>query len=495
MLPYIIRTTLFLTFFYAFYMLVMRRTTFFRFNRIMIFAGTVLCFLLPLVHVPETAVPSLSGGLDSVMVLPEASVSAAGTASTPTAGFPWPALILGLYLAGAAVVAGMTVLSLLSIRKKIRSGECIEEDGYHIVLSDANHSAGSFSWGRYILMSRTDYEQNPVILLHEKVHVRCRHSWDVAAFSLVTILHWFNPIVWMMRLELALLHEYEADEGVLDQGVEPKQYQLLLVRKSVGEERFSLANGFNHAKLSGRISMMQSLPSRAVRKAVYAAILPVFLVVAVACNSRSARNEQRFDNVTVQVRSDKGLSSSLVHFSLKDLDKALDKARKEASDPAYVTVTLSQEEGAEQEYMDVLKYLQEASVPFKQEIRNASVIEAESGKTAEPADSDGAIPFTLVEQKPSFNGGDPGEFSKWVNEHLHYPDEAKNLNVSGRVLVNFTVDKDGSVKNVKILRGVHPLLDEVVVKVVSESPAWTPGKVRGEPVPVTFSFPVVFRLK
>ena len=101
-----------------------------------------------------------------------------------------------------------------------------------------------------------------------------------------------------------------------------------------------------------------------------------------------------------------------------------------------------------------------------------------------------AIPFQLVEEKPSFQGGDANQFSKWVNSRLVYPEIAKENGVQGRVTLQFTVEKDGTVTKVKVLRGVDPSLDKEAVRVVSMSPKWSPGKQRDRAVPVTYTFPV-----
>jgi len=106
-----------------------------------------------------------------------------------------------------------------------------------------------------------------------------------------------------------------------------------------------------------------------------------------------------------------------------------------------------------------------------------------------------AIPFQLVESKPKFQGGDANAFSKWVNQRLVYPEIAKENGVQGRVMLQFTVNADGSVSNVKVLRGVDPALDKEAVRVVSSSPKWEPGKQRDRKVKVTYTFPVIFQLR
>ena len=106
-----------------------------------------------------------------------------------------------------------------------------------------------------------------------------------------------------------------------------------------------------------------------------------------------------------------------------------------------------------------------------------------------------AIPFALVEEKPKFQGGDANTFSKWVNSKLVYPEIAKENGVQGRVTLQFTVNTDGSVSNVTVLRGVDPSLDKEAMRIVSSSPKWEPGRQRDRPVKVTYTFPVIVQLR
>lgn len=103
------------------------------------------------------------------------------------------------------------------------------------------------------------------------------------------------------------------------------------------------------------------------------------------------------------------------------------------------------------------------------------------------------IQYQDVDEKPSFNGGDANQFAVWVGQNLVYPAEARDNGLSGRVVLQFVIEKDGSVGNVTVLRGVDPILDNEAVRVVSMSPKWTPGKVDGKPVRVSYTFPLLFR--
>lgn len=105
-----------------------------------------------------------------------------------------------------------------------------------------------------------------------------------------------------------------------------------------------------------------------------------------------------------------------------------------------------------------------------------------------------AIPFSVVENKPTFNDSDANEFSKWVSEQMQYPQDAIDQNIQGRVVLQFTVNKEGQVEDVQVVRGVNEALDNEAVRVVTASPKWEPGTQNGNPVNVRYTFPVVFRL-
>lgn len=127
-------------------------------------------------------------------------------------------------------------------------------------------------------------------------------------------------------------------------------------------------------------------------------------------------------------------------------------------------------------------------------LSRAQMVEGESLSDELAGNPDAAIPFAAVEEKPTFNGGDANDFSKWVGENIVYPQDAQDRQVSGRVILQFTVTKEGDVKDVKVLKGIDPSLDAEAVRVVSSSPKWAPGNQNGIAVAVNYTFPVVFKL-
>ena len=120
---------------------------------------------------------------------------------------------------------------------------------------------------------------------------------------------------------------------------------------------------------------------------------------------------------------------------------------------------------------------------------------AEEAAAKALAEAAGAVSFASVEQKPTFDGGDANNFAKWVNNHINYPAAAQEQGVQGRVVLGFVVDENGQVGDVKVLRGVDPALDAEAVRVVSSSPKWAAGQQNGQPVKVTYTFPVVFQIQ
>ena len=275
-LLYIARAGLYMSLFYAFYLLVMRRATFFRLNRALLLAGSYLCLVLPAIRIRTVSASAVASAVTMV------SSGAGDVAETAASSFPWQGVLWAVYLAGAVVTMALYAASAVRMVRLIRKGDASEREGCRLVL--LQDDIPSFNWGRKVVMSRKDMEENPAIFTHERMHVKCRHSLDLILFLPLQLLFWWNPLVWITREELRLVHEYEADEGVINQGIDATQYQLLLVRKAVGEQRFSLASGFQHAKLKNRIVMMLKPSSSSWMRWSYLALLPVLAAFMFACN-------------------------------------------------------------------------------------------------------------------------------------------------------------------------------------------------------------------
>ena len=289
--------------FYLFFKLLLSRETFHRLNRIVVLAAMVLSFVLPLcvitVYRELPAMPELP-------VTEEAGY--APSAEPESQPFPWDKAATAAFLAGAAAALLWTLGSVCGVLHMIRRGHR-ERLGDGSVLVRTDQPVVPFSWYRYIVMSEKDLAENgEAIVLHEKAHLRLRHSFDLLVTDLAGCLQWFNPAMWLLRRELRAIHEYEADEAVLDSGVDARQYQLLLIRKAAGGRWYSVANSFNHSKLKNRITMM--LRKRSSRWAVARVLFVLPLAgLALGAFARTAYvfpdDKGKKENVTILIRNAK----------------------------------------------------------------------------------------------------------------------------------------------------------------------------------------------
>ena len=193
-----------------------------------------------------------------------------------------------MYLAGILLFAFRNGYSLLKLGNLLRSGR--KEDlskytdgGEKVTLIVHDHDIAPFSWMKYIVISQKDLDENGrEILIHELAHIQNRHSWDLLVADICIFFQWFNPASWLLKQELQNIHEYEADETVIEKGVDAKQYQLLLIKKAVGTRLYSMANSFNHSKLKKRITMMLKEKSNPWARLKYLYILPVAAIAVTA---------------------------------------------------------------------------------------------------------------------------------------------------------------------------------------------------------------------
>ena len=268
LLFYLLKSGCYLIIFYLLFKLLMSGTTFFRFNRVTILAGIIGCMFLPLIEfttqeetfltVPLQTIQGIfveqaDGIFGDTMFWVRPQVDETGNMQA----INWCPIALGyVYLAGGLFVLCRILLSFYRMFQLIRNGKRRSYGKYKLIV--VSEPISSFCWGKYIVVSVSDYSQQSTdgILLHETMHLRYRHTLDLLCMQCLLILYWFNPAIWLLKRELQEVHEFEADNGVLNTGIDATRYQLLLVKKAVGTRLYSMANGFNHSKLKKRITMM-----------------------------------------------------------------------------------------------------------------------------------------------------------------------------------------------------------------------------------------------
>ncbi|RHJ39741.1 M56 family metallopeptidase [Bacteroides eggerthii] len=467
---YILKSSFCLAVFYLFYRLLLSRETFHRFNRIALLGILLLSCLLPFVEVSVRRPVEMY----QTMMTWEQWLLLADLAGTETHAVQvqenvvtWIQGLLLVYLFGILFFMLRNIYSLFGLWVLLKSGRREKVSDYVVTVVKAvlivhERDISPFSWMRYIVISQKDLHENGrEILTHELAHIRNRHSWDLFAADICIFFQWFNPAAWLLKQELQNIHEYEADETVINEGVDARQYQLLLIKKAVGTRLYSMANSFNHSKLKKRITMMLKEKSSPWARLKYLYVLPV-AAIAVTAFARPEVSETVEEISAVKVNDLTAIVETKVAESSGQLLPVQSVPKDSVNRKSKVAV----------QQMDELVVVGYAS--------------KDSVKDREPV-------FNVVEQMPSFPGGMEA-LIQYLAKNMRYPVEAQKNKVQGRVVVGFIVSKDGDIKKAHILRGVDPELDAEAIRVIESMPRWMPGMQRGKAVAVSYTLPVMFRL-
>ena len=513
---YAIKSAICLALMYIPYMLMLRRETFFRFNRGVLVAILFLSLALPLLNIApwafldqteigamnraitEVGVPMIEIGAPTMELVDEYAASGQ-LASTSTVSVGWADALVAVYILGALVVFVVKLVQLLKMLRFMRRGVLWtnREDGVTVYCHARD--VVPFSWANRIVISERDYnESGREILLHEKAHVRCGHSADVCMVALCEVLQWFNPFVWLLSSSLSDVHEYEADAEVLRAGVNAHSYQMLLIKKAVGSSSYAFANSFNHSLLKKRITMMMKKKSSPWMRTKALYVIPVAGIALSAfatsefTNSVELISESKVNELPemVQAAEQKPAVETMAAPVMQQVAEAVapvqDEPKKEplivvdgkvvevdepfsadnADDNAlYKVIGLKPEDIS---HVTVLKGVSGTAIYGEKgangviEIATNKVADksvADTVKVAEEAGESGI--FIECEQMPEFPGGH-GELMKFIASNIRYPKLAVEYGVKGRVLVQFVVNKDGSV-------GEHSILSSKIVRPINRT--------------------------
>ena len=447
---YSVKVAVCLALFYLFHKLLMSRDTFHTFNRFAILSMMLLSLMLPLVHLSLDSEAGINRGTVALEGLVAQTVVADGGNGVGE-GLTLTQVLLAAYVLGVVLFVGKALLSVGSLLRLIRRARCVEvRNGIRIYTMQGDISP--FSWFRYIIMSEKDWQENRrEIVLHEMAHIRRCHSMDVAVCNMMIVFQWYNPAAWLLKRELQTVHEYEADEAVLSAGVDATHYQMLLIRKAVGERLFSMANNLNHNSLKKRITMMKIKRTNPMQKAKIAFVLPLAAMTVVAFAS------QKVENLSEKVEQESEAFSSVS-------DNPVVRAVGETAHVAAVKV---------QEY----KALEEASSMAMA----SDTAETKSGKEFP------CIPETF----PQFPGGHIA-LVEYLSKNIKFPKSKEKEDVRVRVVTTFTVDKDGSITDAKIVRSQGEAFDNEALRVINGMPKWIPGTQNGKAVRVKYTLPITF---
>ncbi len=421
-LNYFVTSTVYLAVFYLCYITLLSNDTQYKRNRLYLIASLIISMILPVLKIDigsETVLGSLN---NNILGLIQIDTVVVNPANNETASFSIQQLLLILYISGILLSAWVFLFNILKIVKMIRTGR---QKGTRIVFTDSPGVSGFSAFGFIFLSKNLNSIEIARITEHENKHIDYNHFTDLILLKLLSVFFWFNPVIYLFERSLKAIHEYQADEKMLDTGENPVSYQQLIFNQLFKTRLFSIQNAFSGSTLiKKRMIMMTKKRSRKIAGLKLLLILPVtaLFFILFSCSSKDA-------------------------------------------DPAEL---ISEQELANLKTETILEDSQD-------------IIEDEV--------------FVVVEEMPTFLDGDLNKFRDWVQKRIRYPKEAAVNGIQGKVFVKFVINKDGTLSDAEIMRGVDPLLDNEALRVVNSSPVWVAGKQRGENVRVRFSITVNYQLQ
>lgn len=401
-----------------------------------------------------------------------------------------------IWLIGAIVAALVFLFKLGKIIVIIIKSPKKKMPGYTAVFTGKEH--GSYSFFNYAFFPNENV--NEEIVRHEMSHIAHHHSADILFVELMMIIQWFNPFIYLYKRELQSLHEYMADRDVVATGIDKQNYMMLILQQCTAVDFSNMSNNFSFLLTKKRIKMITQ--NKKAKGVVIKALLtlPLFALLLFANCKSNGQNKVSADKVTENAAEKESLTTiklgeeSYVSFadpmeiSLDGTDYTLDinsvKNEKtfKLGDHKVVAKNNHDERNSYTVTIDGkpfdLKYIKD-------------VITGEFPMDGYDIPESDVVMFADV--MPEYPGGTNAMFD-FIRKNVKYPESAKEKGIEGRVYVNFVIDKDGSISDIKVLRGLCKEIDEEAVRVVKAMPKWNPGMQDGEPVRVQYTLPFYFKI-
>ena len=537
---YLLKANVGIALFYAFYKLFCQRDTFFQWRRIALLSFLGMSFVYPLLNIQhwvkeQPSMYELATYYATFMDESE-NVSAPVTATIEIPGIL--TICYYLYIIGVVVLSLRFLVQLLSILRMRWIGRVTTLNGQRIISLPCYVSPFSFFQWIFIHLPMLDKESQHEILMHEQTHAKQWHSVDVIISEIINIVCWFNPFMWLLKSEIRLNLEYLADNKVVETSIDHKQYQYHLLGLTHISKQTGLYNNFNVSHLKRRIIMMNKKRTRTAGRIKYALFAPLAAALLLVSNieavARTVEKVMDASEATNTVPQDKpkedqiflicevppqypGGVGECMKFLGSNIKYPAEAVAKKLEGRVIVQMIIEKDGSItntkvvrsvnpllDQEAMRVIGMMpkwnpgkqrgQAVRVQYTLPVMfslNGEIDEIQEHQVKMMPDENGI--YNIVEEPASFPGG-MANCLKFLSENMKYPEDCKKEGIQGRVIAQFLIDKDGSIKDVKIVRGVHPSLDKESIRVIESMPRWTPGKVKGEPVKTKFTLPVAFKI-
>ncbi|MCF0056722.1 TonB family protein [Dyadobacter sp. CY356] len=536
-LLYFGKVNLYLVLFYACYWLLFRKHTFFVWNRVYLICSLLISFLLPNISIPETeqAAPTLYYSVITVSDSIPFSSATEYPVSETINRISWIYLFAAI---GSFLMLIKLVKSFWDLRQMISLGDLFPHPDYHLILLPDNQT-GSFSFLKWLVLNRYDYENNPdPILRHELVHIQQRHSLDILLIEIIKVAFWFNPVIWFYKMSLQEVHEYLADEAVPNRD----HYARFLVSYALSVPVTLLTNHFfNSSTLKSRIKMIYKNRNSRWSLGKYLMIVPVLLFAVLLTAAREKltvseevqntpgsglyKETEITDNSSVAkyipaiVKSDTGkvkvniegdilresglgiadvnifdpdrdvsvTTNPLGHFKISNVKVGEVLV---VSHVSYIPQILVVEKGKSKYTLTFKNGQNEIKGPEFTAYQDIAKIAEERKKEKEIATSLSAV----KEQKPQFPGGEEA-LAKYIQSNIRYPEEAIGVSAGGIALVSFTINSNGDVRKPKLVKEIGLGIDDEALRLVLNMPRWEPARQNGRAVSMEYTLSIRFNLK
>jgi TonB family protein len=514
-LNYFIEANAGLIFILACYFVFLRRETNFKFLRLFLLTGILAALIFPLVHI-QTGQSSSPLSISQVIPsywLPEVAIGAEPTnVGEPSFQFwKYTTLIYSVLLILLTVVV---VFQLMQLLRLIRHAQTYRLQKLYI--AESPEEKPTFSFFNFIFIGKANaltVEEKQQIIRHESVHAQQWHSFDILLINLLKIAFWFNPFINTYKKIFIQLHEFEADARAVENS-DVNKYCSLLAKVALQSADFTLANHFNNSLTVKRIEMMRTIKTNMKGWKLLAVLMTLPLVFFfISCQDQVGNDIM---NIT------KNSSHALI--VPEEVQTRYDELKKENPDKNYALLELNEEAAAKLEALKkqyggataVEMYIAQNGklidkkgaatlevkddeifterVSREQDKQTFAILEftEQVSNIAEAAAGEDKV-FTVVQEQPEFSGGYLA-MMEFIKANLRYPQAARQQGIEGTVYCSFIVEKDGSISEVKPIRGISPECDAEVMRVISMFPNWVPGQQNDENVRVRFVLPIKFNL-
>ena len=461
LLVYSIKSALVLTLLYLPYTLMLRQESFFRMNRITLLTILMLALVLPMVDIPSLANPEQPVVYEMqqrIMLMTQEAETTSMSLAKTTRTFSWLGILALVYIIGISLALCIRLWQLFRIGQIIRGGCLWTDKSDHATIYCHIDDVAPFSWMRSIVISESDYKPfGREILLHEKAHILNRHSIDILFLTLVETVQWWNPIAYLLGRSLRDVHEYEADDYVLHQGISLHNYQALLVKKALANTSYAFANNFNHSLIKKRIYMMNHPKSNPWLRSKVLYILPVMLVVLTAFATPKLNEKVE----------------EIVEREEKATEMPQPSPQPDQQPESVPTSDVTDMQSAESEEEPVIKETTADSLSSEDYVNDVYRNE-----------------YINLTQPPEFPGG-MSALRTFVQLHVARALENDASMAGKRAYVQFRIKQDGTIDDIGLVRGDIEAFHEAI-KIVEQMPQWTPARRYGRVADAHFVLPVDF---